>query len=160
MFCKGRPLEKHTQINQKSMKNQCKFRVGKKGNKMAWKMDLGRSWAQFGRGLRRSWGPFGHFWPPLGRFGGVRNQAFLKHWSKMGSNRAFGSTLGGSWRVWGGFWEGFGKVLGRFGRNLRAFWVILSLCGLFWAVGVFGADFRKILVGAPCCNGIHFELKL
>ena len=38
--------------------------------------------------------------------------------------------------------------------------MILGLCGLFWAVGVFRADFRKILVGAPCCNGIHFELKL
>ena len=38
--------------------------------------------------------------------------------------------------------------------------MILGLCGLFWAVGVFWADLRKILVGAPCCNGIHFELKL
>ena len=44
--------------------------------------------------------------------------------------------------------------------DLRAFWVILGLCGLFWAVGVFWADLRKILAGAPCCNGIHFELKL
>ena len=43
---------------------------------------------------------------------------------------------------------------------MRAFWVILGLCGLFWAVGVFWADLRKILAGAPCCNGIHFELKL
>ena len=50
--------------------------------------------------------------------------------------------------------------MGRLGRNLRAFWVILGLCGLFWAVGVFWADLRKILVGAPCCNGIHFELTL
>ena len=58
------------------------------------------------------------------------------------------------------FWEDFGRVLGGFGKNLRAFWVILGLCGLFWAVGVFWADLRKILVGAPCCNGIHFELKL
>ena len=55
---------------------------------------------------------------------------------------------------------GFGMILVGLGRNLRAFWVILGLCGLFWAVGVFGADLRKILAGAPCCNGIHFELKL
>ena len=51
-------------------------------------------------------------------------------------------------------------VSGGFGRNVRTFWVILGLCGLFWAVGVFWADPRKILAGAPCCNGIHFELKL
>ena len=57
-----------------------------------------------------------------------------------------------------GFWEDLGEVLGRFGRNLRTFWVILGLCKLFWAV--FWADLRKILAGAPCCNGIHFELKL
>ena len=68
----------------------------------------------------------------------------------------FGSILMDFGRILGGFW----KVLGGFGRNLRAFWVILGLCGLFWAVGVFWADFRKILAGAPCCNGMHFELKL
>ena len=72
----------------------------------------------------------------------------------------FGSILGGLEGIWGGFGEGFGTVLGGLGRNLRAFWVILGLCGLFWAVGVFWADVRKILAGAPCCNGIHFELKL
>ena len=74
------------------------------------------------------------------------------------------SALGGVWLGFGldfnSFWEDLGKVLGRLRRDLRAFWVILGLCGLFWAVGVFWADLRKILVGAPCCNGIHFELKL
>ena len=63
-------------------------------------------------------------------------------------------------RFWEGFGEDFGMVSEGFGRNLRAFWVILGLCGLFWAVGVFGADLRKILVGAPCCTGILFDLKL
>ena len=69
---------------------------------------------------------------------------------------ALGAVWLGFWLDFNGFWEG----PGRFGRNLRAFWVILGLCGLFWAVGVFGADLRKILVGAPCCNGVLFELKL
>ena len=79
-------------------------------------------------------------------------------------NSALGGVWPGFWIDFNGFWEDFGKILGRFwegfGRNLQAFWVILGLCGLFWAVGVFWADLRKILVGAPCCNGIHFELKL
>ena len=73
---------------------------------------------------------------------------------------ALGAVWLGFWFDFNGFGEDFGKVLGRFGRNLRTFWVILGLCGLFWAVGVFWADLRKILAGAPCCNGIHFELKL
>ena len=73
---------------------------------------------------------------------------------------ALGAVWLGCWLDFNGFWEGFAMVSGGFGRNLRASWVILGLCGLFWAVGVFWADFRKILVGAPCCNGIHFELKL
>ena len=73
---------------------------------------------------------------------------------------ALGAVWPGFWFDFNGFWEGFGRILGRFGKNVRAFWVILGLCGLFWAVGVFWADLRKILAGAPCCNEIHFELKL
>ena len=68
----------------------------------------------------------------------------------------FGSILTDFGKILGRFWKDFG----RFGKNARAFWVILGLCGLLWAVGMFWADLRKILVGAPCCNGIHFELKL
>ena len=68
----------------------------------------------------------------------------------------FGSIVTDFGRILGRFWKDFG----RFGKNVRAFWVILGLCGLLWAVGMFWADLRKILVGALCCNGIHFELKL
>ena len=73
---------------------------------------------------------------------------------------ALGGVWFGFWLNFNGFWGDFGKVLAGLGRDLRAFWVILGLCGLFWAVGVFWADLRKILAGAPCCIGIHFELKL
>ena len=85
-------------------------------------MDLGRSWALFGKGLGRSWEPFGHFWPPLGRFGGVRNRAFLKHWSKMGSKRASGSILDQFGINFGRILGGFGRVLGGFGPILGWIW--------------------------------------
>ena len=81
----------------------------------------------------------GTFWRLLAAswpFGGVRNRAFLKHWSKIGCKRAFGSTLGGSWRVWGGFWEGFGKGLERFGEEFGRMWELLNRlwadCGRIW----------------------------
>ena len=92
----------------------------------------------------------------MGRFGSF---FFILVFGMVFKN-ALGAVWLGFWFDFNGFGEDFGKVLGRFGRNLLAIWVILSLCGLFWAVGVFWADLRKILVGAPCCNGIHFELKL
>ena len=46
----------------------------------------------------------------MGRFLGVRNQAFLKHWSKISSKRPFGSILGGFGKDLGGFWEGLGRI--------------------------------------------------
>ena len=75
---------------------------------------LGGSWAPFGRGLGQSGASFGHSWPLLGRFGGVRNRAFIEHWSKMGSKRPSGSIWGASWSGLGRFGGGFGRVLGGF----------------------------------------------
>ena len=72
-------------------------------------MDLGGSWASFGKGLGRSWASSERSWPPLGRFLGVQSRAFFKHGPKMGSKRPPGSILGR-------FGEGFGRILGRFGR--------------------------------------------
>ena len=60
----------------------------------------------------------GRSWAFFGRFLGLRNEAFIKHWSKMVSKRPSGSILEGfgegSGRIWGGSWEDFGRVLGGF----------------------------------------------
>ena len=66
-------------IKQKSIKNPCKFRMGKENQKNAQEMDLGRSWASFGKGLGRSGASFGRSWTLLGHFGGVQHRAFVKH---------------------------------------------------------------------------------
>ena len=68
----------------------------------------------------------------------------------------FGSILMDFGRIWAGFWKDFRKVWEEFAR-------ILGDSGPLWAIlgcWEIGADFRKILVGAPCCNGILFERKL
>ena len=55
----------------------------------------------------------GRSWAFFGRFLGLRNEAFIKHWSKMVSKRPSGSILEGfgegSGRIWGGSWEDFGS---------------------------------------------------
>ena len=66
-------------INQKSIKNPCKFPKGKSDQKNAQEMDFGRSWAPFGGGLGRSGASFGRSWALLGHFGNVQNRAFVKH---------------------------------------------------------------------------------
>ena len=60
---------------------------------MPLKMDLGGSWAPFGRGLGRSGPSFGHFWMLFGNFLEVLSPPFFKHRSGMGSRRPFGSVL-------------------------------------------------------------------
>ena len=60
------------------------------------------------------WDGLGPLLGALGRFFGVRNQPFFKHWSKMGSKRASGAIWGRFWRVLGGFREGFGRILDDF----------------------------------------------
>ena len=111
MKTKGSSNEKTT-VN--LLKNDANFQQEKTGQKIASKLDLGGSWAPFGRGLGRSGGSFGHSWALPGRFGRVRVRAFIKHWSKMGSKRPSGSILGGSWKGLGGFWAGFGRFVGGF----------------------------------------------
>ena len=111
MKIKGSSNEKTT-VN--LLKNDANFQQEKTRQKIASKLDLGESWALFGRGLGRSGGSFAHSWALLGRFGGVRDRAFIEHWSKIGSKRPSGSILGGSWRGLGGFWGGFGRFVGGF----------------------------------------------
>ena len=96
-------------------------------------MDLGRSWAPFGRGLGRSGASFAHSWALLGRFGEVRDRAFIEHWSKIGSKRPSGSILGGSWRGsglgedLGGSWDDFSQFCDGFWRDLGRFSTCLKI---------------------------------
>ncbi len=99
-------------------------------------MDLGGSWASFGRGLGRSGPSFGHFWALWGRFFGVLNRLFFKHRSKMGSKRPFGSILGRFSRALGRFWEDFrrvwkvfGWILEGYGKDFGNAWHDLALLG-------------------------------
>ena len=84
-------------------------------------MDLGGSWASFGKGLGRSGASSGRYWPPLGRFLGVQSRAFFKHGPKMGSKRPPGSILGGFGVNLGGFWKDLGRSREQFGRILEGF---------------------------------------
>ena len=100
-------------INEKTRKNRCKidanFEREKKGIKTWKNMDLGGSWAQFGRGLGRSGASFGRSWATFAHFFDVLNDVFFKHGSKMDSKTPFGSILGGSWKDLGRIWGGFGR---------------------------------------------------
>ena len=102
-------MKNKQKIDDKSMQI---LNVKKKAPKYAKKMDLGESWARFGKGLGRSGPPFGHFWALLGRFLNVLNEDFFKYVSKMGSRRPFGLILDGFSKVLGRFWQGFGVDLG------------------------------------------------
>ena len=94
----------------------------KKSYKTPQKVDLGGSWASFGRDLGRSWASSGRSWPPLGRFLDIQSRAFFKHGPNMGSKRPSGSIWSRFWRVLGGFWEDFRRVW-------RVFGSILEGCG-------------------------------
>ena len=76
-------------------------------------MDLGGSWAPFGKGLGRSGAFFRSSWALPGHFLTVRNRTFIKHWSKKGSKRPSGLISGGSGKGLGRILGGFGKVLGK-----------------------------------------------
>ena len=95
-------------------------------------MDFGGSWAPFGKGLGPSGASLGRSWAFFGRFLGLRNEAFIKHWSKMVSKRPSGSILEGfgegSGRIWGGlgrilanFWRDFGQICGRILTRVHKF---------------------------------------
>ena len=86
---------------------------------MARNVDLGGSWAQFGRALGRSGPSCGHFWGHFGRFWWGPTHIFLKPWSKMGSQKPFGGILARFGRVLERILEGFGKKFVKIlGRNL------------------------------------------
>ena len=102
-------------------------------------MDLGRSWAQFGRGLGRSGASIGRSWAPLGHFLGIHIRAFAQHWPKMGSKRASESILNRFGKGLGRIFRAFGRVWGRFSFIFGCLWESLSKRLLKW----FGVNFRK-----------------
>ena len=88
-------------------------------------MDLGGSWALFGRGLGRSGESLGRSWVLLGQSLELQNEAFLKHWSKICSKKPLGSILGRFWKALGRVLEGRGKILLNFGRG----WDLQKMAG-------------------------------
>ena len=82
--------------------------VQKKSSEIAKKIDLGRSWAPFGKGLGRSVASWGHFWAHFDSLLEVPNHIFLKHWSKMRSKKPFGSILWGFGEDLDASWENLG----------------------------------------------------
>ena len=76
VFRKGRALENQL----KTRKNQCEinanFEREKKCPRTCKKMDLGGSWAQFGRGLGRSGASFGRSWAIFANFFDILNDVF------------------------------------------------------------------------------------
>ena len=60
----------------------------------------------------------GPSWALLGGFLGVQNRAFVKHLSKMGPKRPFGSILDRFGEVLEGFWKDLGRIRGGFGLDL------------------------------------------
>ena len=81
------------------------------------KLDLGGSWAPFGRGLGRSWPSFGHFWAFFGRILGVPSHFFFKHGSTWALDELQEASGIDFWSIL----EGFGKDFGRFWEGLGAF---------------------------------------
>ena len=84
----------------------------------------------------------------LGRFLNVFWVLLLLFFDLLSILNGFLKDLGRVLRV---SWEGFGRVLGRLGRDFRAFWAILDYSRLFWVIGLFLAALRKIFAGAVCC---------
>jgi hypothetical protein len=90
-FCENHrfPIGKSTILRVRALKNQRKIhqktmqKLNKKlkAIKLPQNLDLGRSWAPFGKGLGHSWPSFGYFWAHFGRFLDAKNHIFLKHWS-------------------------------------------------------------------------------
>ena len=101
------------------------------------KLDLGPSWAPFGR----VWGRFWEGFEALGASWAVFWPHFFMLVFGVVSTSTPGGFLAGSWidfgggwrdfeRVLGGIWEGFGRILGYF----WLFWAILGyqdVCGRF-----------------------------
>ena len=85
--------------------------------KMTERLDLGRSWPPFGRGVGQSGPPFGRSWPFFGR--SISN--FFETLVQDGLRKAFGIDFGWilGWlgRLLGRFGPGFGRTYEFFKRD-------------------------------------------
>ena len=108
---------------QKSIKNPSKIHANfvweNKIKKNTPEMDLGRSWAPFGKGLGRSGASFGRSWALLGPFQGRSKSSFCEALVQNGLQE----------RLLDRFWVDFAKDLGGFREDLGRFWGDL---GQFW----------------------------
>ena len=75
----------------------------KQCSKIVQNIDLGESWASFGRSFGGSWASFGRSWGLFGRSWG----ALAHSWGQDELQEAF-------WMDCGSHWEVFGMILGRF----------------------------------------------
>ena len=100
-----------------------KFAHEKNGSQKAQKMDLGQSWAPFGRGLGQSWASCGRSWGLFGRSWGALGALLGVLEAKMSSKRPSGWNLDRFGKVWGRFWEGLGRIWEGF---LQGFCIFLS----------------------------------
>ena len=126
MKIKGSSNEKTT-VN--LLKHDANFQQEKTGQKIASKLNLGGSWAPFGRGLGQSGASFGHSWALLGHLGRVRDRAFITSWSHMGPRWAPRGLLSRFWSIWdefgeglGRIWEGLGRILANLGMDFGKIW--------------------------------------
>ena len=102
-------------------------------------MDLGRSWASFGRGLGRSWDSSGRSWATFSRILELQNPTLFKHGADMGAKKPFGLILGASWKDLGQVSGGFGD---KFGRICTLFCTLWALSGNIWKnVALLGQSF-------------------
>ena len=72
MFRKGRGFKNQQKFEKKRFKINAKLEWEKQCSKIAQIIDLGESWASFGRGLGGSWASFGRSWVLFGRSSGAR----------------------------------------------------------------------------------------
>ena len=114
-FVRVEPLK----INKKSRNNTLKINANleweKRCSTIAQKLDLGVSWASFGKGLGSSWASFGRSWALFGRSWGALGALLRLLKAKMSSKRPFGWILGCFGQVLGQFGEGLGTNLKGFG---------------------------------------------
>ena len=116
------------------------------------KIDLGRSWSQFWRGLGHSGASFGNFWPHFGNFLDVQCGTwrlfgvilsilgalwvwFFRFWELLGASRALFSVKIAFWNAFlqnfidlGRFWLGLGRVFGTFFRCFLHYLGTLRFC--------------------------------
>ena len=143
-FVRVELLEIHEKRQKSRYTIKAKFGCEKKSSKIAKKVDLGGSWAPFGRDLGRSEASFGRSWA-------VWEALFLMLVFGVVFKSALGAVWPGFWFDFNGFWEDFGKVLEGLGRMCEHsgwFWAFVDYSGLLGCFGQIFARFWLVLLVA------------